>query len=133
MCHPRRFTHSRALVRDRASQFVNDFDEVFRTEGLKILKTPVRAPTANAFAERRIGTLRRELLDRTIIWNQRLGQTNWRRVRSHRQYLTCLADLEAAWAATAASSMSDRGAGSLWKWPNESSPLTRRAESIPLI
>ena len=33
VCHPRRFTHSRALVRDRASQFVNDFDEVFRTEG----------------------------------------------------------------------------------------------------
>ena len=70
VCHPRRFTHSRALVRDRASQFVNDFDEVFRTEGLKILKTPVRAPMANAFAERWIGSLRRELLDRTIIWNQ---------------------------------------------------------------
>ena len=57
VCHPRRFTHSRALVRDRASQFVNDFDEVFRTEGLKILKTPVRAPMANAFAERWIGSL----------------------------------------------------------------------------
>ena len=71
VCHPRRFTHSRALVRDRASQFVNNFDEVFRTEGLKIFKTPVRAPTANAFADRWIGTLRRELLDRTIIWNRR--------------------------------------------------------------
>ena len=71
VCHPSRFTHSRALVRDRASQFTGDFDEVFRTEGLKILKTPVRAPIANAFAERWIGTLRRELLDRTIIWNQR--------------------------------------------------------------
>ena len=70
VCHPRRFTHTRALVRDRAGQFVNDFDEVFRTEGLKILKTPVRAPMANAFAERWIGSLRRELLDRTIIWNQ---------------------------------------------------------------
>ena len=42
-----------------------------RTEGIKILKTPVRAPIANAFAERWIGTLRREPLDRTIIWNQR--------------------------------------------------------------
>ena len=71
VCQPSRFTHSRALVRDRASQFTGDFDEIFRTEGLKILKTPVRAPIANAFAERWIGTLRRELLDRTIIWNQR--------------------------------------------------------------
>ena len=64
------FTHTRALLRDRASQFVNDFDEIFRTEGLEVLKTPVRAPMANGFAERGIGTLRRELLDRTIIWNQ---------------------------------------------------------------
>ena len=53
------------------AQFTGDFDEIFRTEGIKILKTPVRAPIANAFAERWIGTLRRELLDRTIIWNQR--------------------------------------------------------------
>ena len=69
--HPRRFTHTRALVRDRASQFTGDFDEIFRTEGLKILRTPVLVPVANAFAERWIGTVRRELLDRTIIWNQR--------------------------------------------------------------
>ena len=69
--HPQRLTHTRALLRDRASQFTGDFDEIFRTEGLKILKTPVRAPMANAFAERWIGTVRRELLDRTIIWNQR--------------------------------------------------------------
>ena len=69
--HPNRFTHTRALVRDRASQFVNAFDEVFCSDGLKILKTPVHAPVANAFAERWIGSLRRELLDRTIIWNQR--------------------------------------------------------------
>ena len=68
---PSRFTHTRALLRDRASQFTGDFEEIFRTEGIKILKTPVRAPTANAFAERWTGTLRRELLDRTIIWNQR--------------------------------------------------------------
>ncbi|MCP3853542.1 MAG: transposase, partial [Actinomycetia bacterium] len=56
--------------RDRGSQFIDAFDEIFRTEGLKILKTPVRTPVANTFAQRWIGTLRRELLDRTIIWNQ---------------------------------------------------------------
>jgi len=37
---------------------------------MKILKTPVRTPVANSFAERWIGTLRRALLDRTIIWNR---------------------------------------------------------------
>jgi putative transposase len=58
-------------VRDRGSQFVDAFDEVFRTEHMKILKTPIRTPVANAFAERWIGTLRRELLDRTLIWNRR--------------------------------------------------------------
>jgi putative transposase len=68
--HPNRFANSRALVRDRGSQFIDTFDEIFRTEGLNILKTPVRTPVANTFAERWIGTLRRELLDRTIIWNQ---------------------------------------------------------------
>lgn len=61
---------SRALVRDRGSQFIESFDEIFRTEGLKILKAPVRTPVANAFAERWIGSIRRELLNRTIIWNQ---------------------------------------------------------------
>jgi transposase InsO family protein len=71
LCHHDRLTGSRALVRDRGSQFIDTFDEIFRTEGLKILKTPVRTPVANTFAERWIGSLRRELLDRTIIWNQR--------------------------------------------------------------
>ncbi|MDH5522289.1 MAG: integrase core domain-containing protein, partial [Acidimicrobiia bacterium] len=62
---------ARALVRDRASQFIDPFDKIFRTEGIKILNTPVRTPVANTFAERWIGSIRRELLDRTIIWNHR--------------------------------------------------------------
>jgi putative transposase len=68
--HSDRLADAKALVRDRGSQFIDSFDEVFRTEGFRILKTPVRTPVANAFAERWIGSLRRELLDRTIIWNQ---------------------------------------------------------------
>jgi putative transposase len=68
--HRDRLTDSRALVRDRGSQFIDAFDDVFAAEGLKILKTPIRTQVANTFAERWIGTLRRELLDRTIIWNQ---------------------------------------------------------------
>jgi putative transposase len=69
--HADQLTDARALVRDRGSQFIDSFDEIFRTEGLKILKTPVRSPVANAFAERWIGSIRRELLNRNIIWNQR--------------------------------------------------------------
>jgi putative transposase len=68
--HADQLADSRALVRDRGSQFIDSFDEIIRTEGLKIFKTPVRTPVANAFAERWIGSIRRELLDRTIIWNQ---------------------------------------------------------------
>ena len=60
---------TRALVRDHSSQFTRAFDEIFRTQGPKVLKTPLQTPVANAFAERWIATLRRELLDRTIIWN----------------------------------------------------------------
>ena len=69
--HPHQLADARALVRDRASQFIDAFDEIFTTKRMKILTTPVRTPVANAFAERWIGTLRRELLDRTIIWNRR--------------------------------------------------------------
>ena len=68
--HGDQLAHSQALLRDRGSQFIDAFDEIFRTEGFKILKSPVRTPVANAFAERWIGSIRRELLDRTIIWNQ---------------------------------------------------------------
>ena len=69
--HAEHLDAARALVRDRGSQFIDSFDEIFRTEGFKILRTPVRTPVANTFAERWIGSIRRELLDRTIIWNQR--------------------------------------------------------------
>ncbi|MEU1390922.1 MULTISPECIES: integrase core domain-containing protein [unclassified Nonomuraea] len=47
------------------------FDEVFTAEGIGILKRPPRAPRTNAFAERWIGGLRRELLDRILIVNAR--------------------------------------------------------------
>ena len=70
LVHADRLEGARALVRDRGSQFIDSFDEVFRTEGLKVLRTPVRTPVANTFAERWIGSIRRELLDRTIIWNR---------------------------------------------------------------
>ena len=61
----------RLLIRDRDSKFTGVVDAVFIGEGLRILRTPVRAPRANAIAERWIGTLRRELLDRMLIINRR--------------------------------------------------------------
>ncbi|MCP4381204.1 MAG: transposase family protein [Hyphomicrobiales bacterium] len=64
-------TGTRALVHDRGSQFTHAFDEIFRAEEIEVLKTSIRAPVTNTFAERWIGSLRRGLLDRTIIWNQR--------------------------------------------------------------
>jgi hypothetical protein len=49
------------LIRDRDSKFTDAFDAVFTSEGIPILRTPVRAARANAIAERWIGALRREL------------------------------------------------------------------------
>jgi putative transposase len=68
--HADHLADTAALVRDRGSQFTSSFDKIFRSEHMKILKTSVRTPVANSFAERWMGTLRRELLDRTIIWNR---------------------------------------------------------------
>jgi putative transposase len=59
------------LIRDRDTKFTSVFDAVFASEAIRILRTPVRAPRANAIAERWIGTVRRELLDRMLIVNRR--------------------------------------------------------------
>ena len=57
----------RLLVRGRDSKFTGVFDAVFTSEGIGILRTSVRAPRANAIAERWIAIARRELLDRILI------------------------------------------------------------------
>jgi putative transposase len=64
------------LLRDRDSKFTAAFDGVLAGNGTRVIKTPVRSPRANAFAERFVGTLRRECLDHMLI----LGEGNLRRV-----------------------------------------------------
>jgi putative transposase len=61
----------RFLVHDRDTKFSHAFDEVFRSEGIRVIRTPVQAPNANAHAERWVRTLRAECLDRILIFGRR--------------------------------------------------------------
>jgi putative transposase len=61
----------RFLIRDRDAKFTAAFDTVFSGADIAIIRTPVRAPRANAIAERWIGTLRRECLDHLLITGHR--------------------------------------------------------------
>ena len=64
---PERF---RFLIRDRDQKFTSAFDDVFRSDGLQILRTPIRAPQANGVAERFARTARAECLNWVLIANQ---------------------------------------------------------------
>ncbi len=60
----------RFVIRDRDSKYAESFDAVFEAEGIETIRTAPRAPRMNAHCERVIGTLRRELLDHVLIWNE---------------------------------------------------------------
>jgi hypothetical protein len=84
-------TAVRFLIRDRDTKFVGPFDEVFASEGAKVIQTPIRAPNANAYAERVIETVRAECLDWSLILSRRhldrtlrTYATHYNRGRPHR-------------------------------------------------
>ena len=61
----------RWLIHDRSSIFSENVDRAIRSLGIEALKAPVRAPQANAYCERLIGSLRRECLDWFLVLNER--------------------------------------------------------------
>jgi putative transposase len=73
----------RFLVHDRDTKFTHAFEEIFRTEGIKVIRTPIQAPNANAFAERWVRTVRADCLDRILILGRRHLEHVLRVYRQH--------------------------------------------------
>lgn len=72
----------RFLIRDRDRKFTASFDGVFSGNGTRMIKTPARSPRANPYAERFVGTLRRECLDHLLV----LGERHLRSIQPDARY-----------------------------------------------
>jgi putative transposase len=87
------------LIHDRDSRFCGPFDEVFQSEGTEIIRTPIRAPKANAMAERWVRSVRQECLDWLLFTGRRHLETvlrayahHYNRARPHRGLQLCIPD-----------------------------------------
>lgn len=96
MDRPEETDAPRFLIRDRDSKFTRAFDDVFVSDGIQIIKTPVQAPNVNAFAERWVRTVREECLDWMLILGRRhlervLGEylRHYNDQRPHRSLALC--------------------------------------------
>jgi len=78
-----RTQEARFLIHDRDSKYTGPLDEAFRTEGVDVIRTPYRAPRANAFAERWVRTVRTECLDWTLVRGRRHLERNLRAYTTH--------------------------------------------------
>jgi hypothetical protein len=81
----------RFVLHDRDTKFCHAFDDVFRSEGIKVIRTPIQAPNANPHAERWVRTLRADCLDRILIRGShhlehvlRVYRRHYNEDRSHR-------------------------------------------------
>jgi hypothetical protein len=77
------FERMRFLIHDRDTKFAASFDEIFRSEGIRIVHTPLRAPQANAYAERFVRSVRAECLDWLLILGRRHLETVLRIYTAH--------------------------------------------------
>ena len=71
------------LIRDRDTKFTASFDAVFYCQGIRVIKTPIRSPRANAYAERWVRTVRTECLDWILIVGHRQLERVLRRYARH--------------------------------------------------
>lgn len=70
-------TQVKFVLHDRDAIFTLGFDAVFQAAGIRVIRSAIQAPRMNSIMERWVGSCRRELLDRTLIWNQRLVLHAW--------------------------------------------------------
>jgi transposase InsO family protein len=120
------------LIRDRDTKFTASFDEVFASEGIRVIKTPVRSPRANAYAERWVRTVRTECLDWVLILGRRHMEGILRQYVTHynQRRRTEVSILKCRWPAPGSPPLPHRSVSVVTAcWAVSSTSTTRRPRS----